>query len=76
MPYDIDAVETTYRNGLLDLLGNTLINDDSSTSVDFLSYQDDIVTQNTFAETKLDRAGNGYMAAFNSYYQTNSGNGP
>jgi len=70
--FDIDAVETDYRNGLLDLIGNNLINNNSVEEIDFLSYKDKIIEQQNYQETILDRPGNTNMITFDGFYQTNN----
>lgn len=62
--FDMDAFETDYPNGKIDLIGNNLIGTNSVVdynikSIDFLSY-DEIITQNvTYTNTRLDRVGAG-----------------
>lgn len=68
--FDMDAVETDYRNGLLDILGNSLINDNEAESVDFLSYNEDIKEVIEYPHTLLDRPGNVHSFDFNGYYNT------
>ena len=74
--FDIDAVETTFRNGLLDLVGNSLIGEPSPTasitppeSIDFLSYKENITETISYPETKLDTPGNVLLLGFNDSYQ-------
>ena len=55
--FDIDAFETEYPNGLIDLVGNSLV-DNELESIEFLSYSDTITETTTFAKTELDRLGN------------------
>lgn len=69
MAFDIDAVETTYRNGLLDLVGNNIIADNSIERIELLSYNDDITETNSYTEKQLDSLGNTYQLTFGSYYQ-------
>lgn len=76
--FDIDAVETDYRNGFIDLLGSSLIgsvNDfgepttDIPNSVEFLSYKEDITEIKSYGEVFLDTPGNVYQLTFDSTYQ-------
>lgn len=69
--YDIDAVETSYRNGLLDLIGNRLINSDIS-EIEMLSYKDSVTETIPYPETELDTPGNTYQLIFDGYYQSAS----
>lgn len=55
--FDTDAFETDLPNGLVDLVGNTLVNNEKK-YVDFLSYDDTIVETETYANVLLDRLGN------------------
>lgn len=55
--FDIDKFETDYPTGLVDLIGNSLVNSELS-SINFLSYSDDITETITFNNTVLDRFGN------------------
>lgn len=55
--FDIDSFETDYPNGLVDLIGNNLV-DSSSTNIEFLSYNDKITERVVYSQTELDRAGN------------------
>lgn len=67
--FDIDAVETDYRNGLLDILGNSIINDNTVETIDFLSYQADITELNNYPQTNLDTLTNVYQMPYDNYYQ-------
>ena len=67
--FNIDDVETDYRNGLLDLLGNSLITNNSAESIDFLSYSEDINEIMNYEETALDTPGNVNQLTYTSYYQ-------
>ena len=53
--FNMDLYETSFANGLVDLIGNQI---DSTKSIDFLSYKDSIVENVEFKNTYLDRAGN------------------
>jgi uncharacterized protein YuzB (UPF0349 family) len=53
--FNMDLYETSYPNGLVDLIGNSI---DSTNSINFLSYKDTIVENVEFKNTYLDRAGN------------------
>lgn len=55
--YNIDAVEADYPTGMLDLIGNNLVNSESPT-INFLSYKDTITEQVPFGDVLLDRPGN------------------
>jgi len=55
--FNVDRYETDYPNGMLDLIGNTLVGTTQST-IDFLSYNDTIIDSNTYDFTDLDRPGN------------------
>jgi hypothetical protein len=55
--FNTDLVETDYYNGLLDLLGNTLVDADE-TSIDFLSYKEVITEAVKITNTPLDLPGN------------------
>tara|TARA_R110000772_G_scaffold2410_2_gene8412 strand:+ start:30968 stop:34774 length:3807 start_codon:yes stop_codon:yes gene_type:complete len=67
--FDIDNVETDYRNGLLDLLGNSLITNNSAESIDFLSYNEDVNEILDYSSTSLDTPGNVNQLTYTSYYQ-------
>jgi hypothetical protein len=54
---DISKLETDYPMGYLDLIGNDLI-DNNKSSVEFLSYKDDVSENITFPNVKLDTVGN------------------
>jgi hypothetical protein len=61
--FNMDAFETDFPTGKIDLIGNNLINSDSlidsnSTSIDFLSYNETLVSTSGYTNTLLDRAGN------------------
>ena len=55
--FNTDLVETDYYNGLLDLLGNTLV-DAEETAVNFLSYKETITEAVKITNTPLDLPGN------------------
>ena len=55
--FNIDLVETDYPTGMIDLIGNNLVNSEQS-SIDFLSYQDTITQQLPYGNVPLDRPGN------------------
>ena len=55
--FDIDKYETDYPNGLIDLIGNNLVNQDIN-SINFLSYKDIITETVSYNDTYLDRPGN------------------
>lgn len=55
--FDIDSLQTDEPNGLIDLIGNGILNNNLS-SIDYLSYQEEIKENITYNETKLDRVGN------------------
>lgn len=56
--FDIDAVETDYRNGLIDILGNELIGNNEVSEINILSYNESIVETDDYEEVMLDRPGN------------------
>lgn len=56
--FNEEALETDYPNGLIDIIGNNLINDPSITSIDFLSYNDNIIQTLTYPQVALDAPGN------------------
>ena len=60
--FDADKLEGNYPNGMVDLIGNNLVNSDSlvdngQTSIDFLSYQGTIIESLTYQSVPLDVAG-------------------
>jgi hypothetical protein len=55
--FNNDLVETDYYNGLLDLLGNTVV-DGNETEVNFLSYSETISETVSITNTPLDLPGN------------------
>ncbi len=58
MSFDIDKVERSeYRNGLLDLIGSNLVGDDTST-INYLSYNENIVENIDFETIDITRNGN------------------
>lgn len=63
--YNNDLMETDYPNGIVDLIGNNLVQDNALvdqgiTDIDFLSYSDSIVESVSFCNTILDKVGNVY----------------
>ena len=61
----VSVLEQDYPTGAIDLLGNNLINSDSlidstATSIDFLSYQQDLISFNDYTNSYLDAVGNVY----------------
>ena len=67
--FNIDDVETDYRNGLLDLLGNSLITNNNAESIEFLSYSEDINEILDYTKVSLDTPGNVNQLTYTSYYQ-------
>lgn len=55
--FNSDLVETDFYNGLLDLVGNTIVETDAS-SIDFLSYNETIAESIEITATPLDLPGN------------------
>jgi hypothetical protein len=55
--FNIDLVESDFPTGIIDLVGNNLVNSEQST-IDFLSYQDTITQQLPYGNVPLDRPGN------------------
>ena len=70
--FNIDAVESDFRNGLLDLTGNSLINNNNVEKIEFLSYNDNITETNNFPEVSLDTPGNVYQLTYNNNYQSST----
>jgi hypothetical protein len=68
--YNIDAVETDFRNGLLDVIGNNLAVNSDIQDINFLSYKDTIVENVAFTNTVLDVPGN--VLSFGSYYKNDT----
>ena len=63
--FNSDLLEQDFPTGAIDLLGNNLINSDSlldsnQQSIDFLSYNQQLVTINSYTNTYLDTVGNVY----------------
>lgn len=58
--FNSDLVETDYRNGLLDLIGNNMVGNEETgdITIDFLSYNDTISETATITNTPLDLPGN------------------
>lgn len=55
--FDIDNVETDFRTGVVDIIGETLVGNDVS-RINFMSYQDTIEEVDTYEHTELDALGN------------------
>ena len=55
--FNNDLVETDYYNGLLDLLGNTIVGE-NETDIEFLSYKETIAESLSTTNTPLDLPGN------------------
>ena len=55
--FNIDLFETDYPMGMVDLLGNNLVNNEQA-SIDFLSYKDTIIDSSAYSDVVLDRPGN------------------
>ena len=55
--FNYDAVETDFPNAMIDLVGNSLV-DNSATSFKFLSYEENIAEAMTYAEKQLDSPAN------------------
>lgn len=55
--FNIDLVETDYPKGMVDLIGNNLV-DTETTSLNFLSYNASIMEQVTYNKQRLDDIGN------------------
>ncbi len=55
--YDIDNVETDFPNGNVDIIGQTLV-DNEKAKINFMSYQDTIEDVDAYEETQLDALGN------------------
>jgi len=74
--FNADLLEQDYPTGAIDLLGNNLINSDSlldstATSIDFLSYQQDLISFNDYSNTYLDTVGNVYsIDPGNKFYKS------
>jgi len=61
--FNADLLDTDFPTGAIDLIGNNLINTDSlvdsnSTSIDFLSYNESLISTLEFKNTILDAPGN------------------
>lgn len=61
--FNMDAFDTDFPNGKVDLIGNNLVTtdtliDSNITSIDFLSYNEKLVETISFANTLLDTPGN------------------
>lgn len=55
--YDMDKVETDYANGKVDIIGQTLV-DNNKSSINFMSYKDTIEETDNYPETVLDTLSN------------------
>jgi hypothetical protein len=55
--FDNDLVEQDYYNGMLDLIGNTIV-DENETDIEFLSYKETISESISMTNTPLDLPGN------------------
>lgn len=71
--FNADLFETDYPNGMVDLIGNNLVGSTSST-INFLSYDETITESATFEKTLLDRAGNVYGLSGGTFSAYNYGN--
>src|ERR1035437_6323393 len=56
--FNSEMIETDTPSGLIDIVGNNLINSDDISSIEFLSYKDSVVESISFTNTLLDRVGN------------------
>ena len=61
--YDTEAVEQNFRTGLVDLIGNSIVDPESKKrkDIDFLSYRADLEEQIEYGNTVLDRPGNTFI---------------
>lgn len=64
--FNDDIVETDYPTGMLDLIGNNIVNTQQK-SINFLSYQADIVQQLPYGDVILDSPGNVWAIINPSY---------
>lgn len=71
--FDIESLETDYPNGLIDIIGNNLIDTDSVSSIDFLSYNDTIIERKTYEQVVLDKPGNTIAILGSASINTRSG---
>lgn len=55
--YDLEAVETDFPTGNVDIIGHTLVGT-GKTDINFLSYQEHIEETDNYPQTELDRLGN------------------
>lgn len=55
--YDIDNVETDFPTGVVDIIGQTLVDNDKS-KINFMSYQDTIEETDFYIDTPLDSLSN------------------
>lgn len=65
--FDIDALETEFPNGLIDIVGNNLMSSDIS-DIEYLSYKETITETLSFANKILDTAGN--VISFGDLYKS------
>lgn len=73
--FDIDLFEADVPQGLVDLIGNNLVGE-STTSIDYLSYKETIGGNTLYNETKLDQLGNTWgMGTSPGGTNTTEGNG-
>jgi hypothetical protein len=71
--FDIDALETEYPNGLIDIVGNNLMSNDIS-DIEYLSYKDTITETISFTNKELDTAGN--VISFGDLYKSGTPSSP
>ena len=74
--FNVDLVETDYPKGMVDLIGNNLV-DTETNKLEFLSYNASIVEQVTYDRQRLDDAGNVAAlvpSAFTSAFRTTATN--
>jgi len=64
--FDIDALETEYPNGLIDIVGNNLMST-SISDIEYLSYKDTITESLSFSNKVLDTPGN--VISFGDLYK-------
>lgn len=71
--FDIDALETEFPNGLIDIVGNNLMSSDIS-DIEYLSYKDTITETLSFTNKILDTAGN--VISFGDLYKAGTPSSP
>lgn len=61
--FDAEAIEQDFRTGLVDLIGNSIVDPiaDEIMDINFLSYRDEITEITNYEEVELDRVGNSFM---------------